>query len=413
MISDVNVKGTSHKIGGVQADGQWTYKKYRVCSGAGTEWSTGTQTFAISNYLPDNEYVYEVLAGCYANTRDTSGASCSWWLGDKDGHFEQVLGYARTRATGFDCSGISCIIPLQQVNDTLTVKVRVTGADGGGTGYNGLYLFGYRRMGKAFAPAVYHTLTINPTPADATVTFNKGTVSGNTCTVTEGTVVTYTVNRNGYRTQSASVAVNSDQTVNVTLVTPYTPNQVLYESSSGGTSTTLNLLTTGSYQIICVGGGSGGAYVYSSKFSDGRASGGSGAGFNGVVSLSEGNHTIKVGAGGSGQAYETNGQVWATSTAGGQSAFDSIIVAGGGGAATAGIHGATQTAGSGGVLSYDSSKVQSCTLATNGNAGTTIYNSNINGGASVYGGYGKGGNAGNSYTTAGGSGYVKVIYIGA
>lgn len=193
----------------------------------------------------------------------------------------------------------------------------------------------------------------------------------------------------------------------------YTPNQVLYESSTGGTSTTLNLLTTGRYQVICVGGGSGGAYVYSSKFSDGRASGGSGAGFNGIVNLSSGNHTIKVGAGGNGLAYETNGKTSATSTAGGQSAIDSTIVAGGGGAATAGIHGATQTAGSGGVLSYDSSKVQSYTLATNGNAGTTIYNSNITGGASVYGGYGKGGNAGNSYTTAGGSGYVKVIYIGA
>lgn len=241
MISDVNVKGTSHKIGGVQADGQWTYKGYRVCSGAGTEWSTGTQTFAISNYLPDNEYVYEVLAGCYAYTRDTSGASCSWWLGDKDGHFEQVLGYARTRATGFDCSGISCIIPLQQVNDTLTVKVRVTGADGGGTGYNGLYLYGYRRMGKAFAPAVYHTLTINPTPADATVTFNKGTVSGNTCTVTEGAVVTYTVSKSGYTTQSGTVTVGADQTVNVTLqeITSWTygvtsiANNYLKRTSSG------------------------------------------------------------------------------------------------------------------------------------------------------------------------------------
>lgn len=194
------------------------------------------------------------------------------------------------------------------------------------------------------------------------------------------------------------------------LIWGYDPSEVIFQSSTPGTYT-VDIVTSGYYNVAVVGGGSGGAYVYSSKFSDGRASGGSGAGFVGIIYLTAGSHTIKVGAGGSGKAYETNGQSSATSTAGGQSAIDSIIVANGGGSAKARIHGATQTAGSGGTLSYDSSKVQSYSLAKNGNAGTTIYNSNITGGASVYGGYGKGGNAGNSYTTSGSNGYVLISAV--
>lgn len=196
------------------------------------------------------------------------------------------------------------------------------------------------------------------------------------------------------------------------LIWGYDPSEVIFQSSTAGTYT-VNIATSGYYNVTVVGGGSGGAYVYSSKFSDGRASGGSGAGFKGVVYLSAGNHTIKIGAGGGGQAYESNGQSSATSTAGGQSSIDSIIVAGGGGSAVAKIHGATQTAGSGGTLTYDSSKVQSKTLATNGNTGTTVYGSNITGASSVLSGttYGAGGNAGNNYTTAGGNGYVLITSV--
>lgn len=68
---------------------------------------------------------------------------------------------------------------------------------------------------KVFAD--FYTLTINPTPADATVTFDTGEVVGNTCKVIEGTIVTYTVSKAGYATKTASVCMLSDNTVNVTL----------------------------------------------------------------------------------------------------------------------------------------------------------------------------------------------------
>ena len=214
MVSDINVKGTNHKIGGIQADGQWVEKRVTVFSGQ--NWSaTGTQTYTISNYLPDNIYTYEILVSCYATTGSTSGNTCSWWVRDVDNHFDGVMGYCRTRTASNVASGNSCILPVKQVNGVLTFNINVTNT--GALGGQGLYVTAYRRLGGSSTPPTYYTLTINPTPADATVTFNKGTVVGKTCTVTAGTSVTYTVSKSGYTTKSATVTVNSSQTVNVTL----------------------------------------------------------------------------------------------------------------------------------------------------------------------------------------------------
>lgn len=75
-----------------------------------------------------------------------------------------------------------------------------------------------------------YTLTINTTPSDATVTFSTGTVSGKSCTVTDGTSVTYTVSKQYYNSTSATVTVTSNQTINVTITTDYyipTVNEVI------------------------------------------------------------------------------------------------------------------------------------------------------------------------------------------
>lgn len=215
MVSDVNVKGANHKIGGTQADGQWVCKDVTVFSGTKFT-STGTPTYTVSNYLPDNVYTYEVIVCSYATTGETAGDVCTWWVMDSSSDYSQNMGYSRTRTQSDTRSAGEGILPVNQINNVLTLKLNITGV-GGGTGSNGLYLKGYRRLGGSGTPPTYYTLTINPTPADATVTFNKGTVVGNTCTVIAGTSVTYTVSKSGYATKSATVTVNSSQTVNVTL----------------------------------------------------------------------------------------------------------------------------------------------------------------------------------------------------
>lgn len=70
----------------------------------------------------------------------------------------------------------------------------------------------------------YCTLTIVPTPSDATVvlTASGATQSGNTITVLNGTTVTYTVSKTNYVTQTNSLALTYDRTLNIDLLGVYT-----------------------------------------------------------------------------------------------------------------------------------------------------------------------------------------------
>ena len=258
-----------------------------------------------------------------------------------------------------------------------------------------------------------YTLTVEPNPTDATVTFSTGTVSGNNCTVNYGTQVTYTVSKANYATQSGTVTVLSNQTIQVQLpYTPYSPNQVIFESATAGTSS-LNLLTPGTYNVICVGGGGGGAGRLLVGTVAAGAGGGSGGYSNSNIGInSAGNVSVTVGGAGS----STTSQGGGTSTAGGggTSSFGSYLSAtgGGGGYVKAQNASPTMTGGSAGTGT-----------TSNGNAGGTkkIETSGgyvtANGGASVYGGYGRGASikiytgSKPSVASASTSGYVKVTFI--
>ncbi len=277
--------------------------------------------------------------------------------------------------------------------------------------------YGDSQIGEIYygAQLVYSSvvkLIINTTPADATVTFSTGEISGNQTVVKKGTVVTYTVSKNGYYSTSGTVTVNSNQTLNVSLEQKYyNDGQIMYESASGGASTTLNLQTSGRYQVICIGGG-GGASQYHSNFRNSMSSGGSGAGFNCVFQLAKGNYAIQVGNAGAG-VYKENSGVPGKAADGGNSCFGNSYAYGGIGGHTAA--GAVLTAGAGGATPKLSYSVISSTLNQAGNQGmtsTTRYTP-APGGASLYGSYGKGGDAVTDASKVNGTaGYVKVIFLG-
>ena len=292
-----------------------------------------------------------------------------------------------------------------------------------------------------------YTLTINPTPSDATVSFSTGTISGNSCTVDYGTVVTYTVSKTDYETKSEPITVLSDQTQPVSLdYRPYAINQVIFESAEPGTYS-LNLLTPGTYNVICVGGGASGCAClsFSSRLSSGTlsptsmmtgtaracAGGGSGGYSNSTLTLNSGTVSVVVGAGGS-----SSGTTWKTSnTTGGSgtrngnpgtaSSFGNSVSANGGNGGTAY---AKATTGSSVSVNHSCSGGSGGTgTTTNGNSGGASGNhsasrntgsSSCSGGASVYGGYGTGGgaSANNKNSTVsssnGSSGYVRVVFIG-
>lgn len=180
-------------------------------------------------------------------------------------------------------------------------------------------------------------------------------------------------------------------------IVEYPEGMVKFESSTPGTYPTS--LNAGQYGIICVGGGGGGAQTGNTR-SYNTGAGGSGGYSNESVQLTVGTYEAIVGAGGA-----VSRAWWSTNTFGGQggtSSFAGVEATGGeggraGGQGTYGGNGGTGT-------------------TANGNKGTNGGGKNVSyaGGASVYNGYGKGGNgySGNAstmaYSTDGTAGYVKV-----
>ena len=181
-------------------------------------------------------------------------------------------------------------------------------------------------------------------------------------------------------------------------------------STTGTTAQNVTLNRGGYYRIAVVGGGGGGATA--TKHSRG-ATGGSGAGFVGIVKLDAGNYTMTAGAGAAASGgYNYNGYNGGASTFTVGTEKTVLISAGGG---TGGV--TDSRGGYAGTLTIsDSLQIVSSEVRSNGNAGTGWYGgSGGAGGASVYSGYGKGGDGGyiqwgSGY--AGNSGFVELRYLG-
>lgn len=140
------------------------------------------------------------------------------------------------------------------------------------------------------AIACYKTLTINPVPSDAKVTFSKGIISGNTTTVDEGLSVTYSVSKNGYSTYTDTIIVSEDMTINVELQEGYPSGTVLFESGTPGTYT-INVEANCTIRLDMCGAGGAGAEYYVRKYH-----GGSAGYIYGETELEKGTYTIIVGA---------------------------------------------------------------------------------------------------------------------
>ena len=200
---------------------------------------------------------------------------------------------------------------------------------------------------------------------------------------------------------------------------PYVEGQVIYESTAAETKV-LKLETTGVYKIECVGGGGAAAMkgVYDDK---GYGwSGGSGGAFSGTFALSQGTYTVVVGkANNNTTAQSGNSQTLnPTDTKTYGSSISGVVSVGGGGSGT--------TSGVGAAGAKPTFTIQPLTtaLSTAGNAGASGSGGKgsaaaavVNGGASVYNGYGKGQGCGTSeyaakrYWINGTGGYIKVVYL--
>jgi len=120
------------------------------------------------------------------------------------------------------------------------------------------------------------TLTINPTPSDATVTFDTGIVSGNSCLVPYGSSVTYTVSRQYYNSQTANINMTSDQTISISLTTPYyipAVNEVICNLTGSSKKEDNTLYIPGRYEVLVQAGDPMYYYNNSNQLAYGYASG--------------------------------------------------------------------------------------------------------------------------------------------
>jgi len=186
--------------------------------------------------------------------------------------------------------------------------------------------------------------------------------------------------------------------------THYKPNEVIYESSTAG-STTLNLLDNGKYEVICIAGGGGGKqFKYGSDITDPiiNYGGGSGSGFDCILQLTSGSYTVTVGAAG----VRNTDHSTTSSGSGGNSRFGTSYAYGGGG----GKYNAVGPKGEAPSITYT---IISTTFNKAGNNGTRDVGSTAAGGASVYDNTATGYGAGGRSNQNGHAGYVKVIYKGS
>lgn len=167
---------------------------------------------------------------------------------------------------------------------------------------------------------------------------------------------------------------------------------------------TVNIPTSGIYDVVAIGGGAGGAWGYDVYGIRHTASGGSGAGFVGKIYIAAGTYTAYVGAGG---APAGNGGYGG---AGGNTEIVGVISAGGGAAGAYATWG-NQTGSAGGVMSISTS-VESSSLNVNGNSGSGALNAASAGGVSVFNGYGKGGDADLSASYYGSAGFLSLTFSG-
>lgn len=177
---------------------------------------------------------------------------------------------------------------------------------------------------------------------------------------------------------------------------PFPPGDVVIDEP--GTSSSQIYLGEGIYRIESVGGGSGGNGFYMSAVTPiWYGSGGSGAAFVGEFHILDGYYNYQRGAGG-GSLGGQGGDSFLLRTT------DNLGVRAGGGAKG----GYTQEGNAGGTLTITESQIISSEVRSNGNAGGGWnYSGDRAGAASVWGGYGAGGNS----TSGGDIGHLKITYL--
>jgi hypothetical protein len=146
-ISNIKANNTTYTVGGDNFDGQWVLDKHQILLGvtlAGGKFFT----YSLADYLPDDEYVYEVMFAGACKSVATSGRSCQLALhpgtvtsAEQGWRLNRCM--ARTAATV--TAGGNAIIPIYPGDRNITVETPGSNSNNTGVYFDALM---YRRVGK-------------------------------------------------------------------------------------------------------------------------------------------------------------------------------------------------------------------------------------------------------------------------
>jgi hypothetical protein len=225
---------------------------------------------------------------------------------------------------------------------------------------------------------------IGLTPRDsAYIMGNLGIIQKYTRALSDGEIIqNYGVYRNRFETNQAFATGGVVSTV--------IENGIRYRVHTFTSSGTLTVTNAGKMEVLCVAGGGGGSGNF---YDDGAGGGGGGLIYNTDYTVTTGNKTVTIGAGGT---AGTGGQ----GGTGENSVFDSLTAIGGGGGGQHRSSGGNGGSGGGSGGAYES------TDTTNGGSGTV--GQGYNGGTSVHYGYAGSGGGGAGEIGGGGQGSFLV-----
>lgn len=139
-LKSINLGNTDIPFGGNNFNGAWTYQNKSLFSGK--TFTTSNNTYDLSSYLPNDNYIYEVLLQGYTRTGTTSGNSIQFTIWDVTTNIGRVLTRIVSRASSSVIDSFNCILPI-----SVGRQIRLDVTTSGTSGSCGMSLSGYRRVG--------------------------------------------------------------------------------------------------------------------------------------------------------------------------------------------------------------------------------------------------------------------------
>lgn len=148
-IDNIKLNGISHPINSDNMSGKWVVKYLSIINGT-TASSTWT-TYSLDDYLPKDDYDYEVLVYANCQTVNTSGSTAGVSVAsgssssNVDGYLSRRLCRCNTRTASTEIAGGTSVVPIFSNNRNISVHT----TDSSGSPTITVVISGYRRLTKS------------------------------------------------------------------------------------------------------------------------------------------------------------------------------------------------------------------------------------------------------------------------